>query len=143
MQPRRLRLVGDADLGSDPDQGVESSGLGRAAIGGRDDANPATALAKAAQGIDDDADAAPLEEGTQQHHLVGGVDLERKFLPDARLPATVHEERTRAQGGVRPHGNAPDRAGLRDGKKFRRGGCDGPVGGDGLRMGSEDVEQGI
>ena len=96
-------VVADADFGPERLQGVEGFVVGRAHVGGGQDAERGAALpvAQGAQGVAELDEAGPLHEGHQHVDPVGRDDLALDLAPYPQVLGPVHDQVAVAQGNGR------------------------------------------
>ncbi len=92
------RVVGDLHLGAKIGQEVDRAALGRADVGGGEDAQGPVLLEVALEGGFEQAEAVPLDERAQEVDAVGRRDLALEDGAEAGLAASVHEQVAGAEG---------------------------------------------
>src|SRR5262249_352118 len=92
VKPRRPDIVGHLDICAEIAQRIKCPRFSDSRVARRQDANWHTATTRLSQHIKKAPDAAPDNEGADEVHAIGGLQLECQFSSQIRLVWRVHEE---------------------------------------------------
>lgn len=91
MELGGIAVVADSHVGAELHELVDCLAARRAEVGGRDDADRATALDERAKLVAEWRDAGPADECTDEVDVIGAAQLLEQELAERWLPVAVDE----------------------------------------------------